>query len=52
LGTSIKSSRDYDRVFALESLSGFGRVFKQDYHIKRSTIVEGDFEFGDLQEVK
>ncbi len=40
------------RIFASDSLSGLGKVFKQNYHIKRSAIVDGDFEFGDSLNVK
>ena len=35
------------RIFATDSFSGFGKVFRQDYYTKRNTIQEGHFEFGD-----
>ena len=40
------------RIFAMDSLSGFGKVYTQDYHTKRNTLINGDFEFGDSLEIK
>lgn len=40
------------RVYAVDSLSGFGRVFVKEYHTKRNSIKEGDFEFGNSLEIK
>lgn len=40
------------RMYATDSLSGFGRVFTQDYHTKRRTLKPGDFHFGDSFEVE
>lgn len=34
------------RMFASDSLSNFGKVISQDYHTKRNTIKDGDFEKG------
>ncbi|NOX37708.1 MAG: hypothetical protein GXO78_09245 [Calditrichaeota bacterium] len=34
------------RIHATDSFSGFSRVFVKDYHKKRSSIKEGEFEFG------
>ncbi len=35
------------RIYGHNEISGFGRVFEQDYRIKRSSIREGEFNFGD-----
>jgi len=40
------------RLFASDSLSGFGRVFVRDFHMKRVSVVEGDFEVGSSLEIK
>ena len=40
------------RIFAMDSLSGLGKVFRQDYHTKRNSIVDGEFEFGNSVQVK
>jgi hypothetical protein len=34
------------QIYAMHSLSGFGRAFEQKYYQKRSSIEDGDFEFG------
>lgn len=40
------------RIFATHSHSGFGQVFRKDYHTKRNSIKKGDFEFGNSLEIK
>lgn len=40
------------RIFAMDSLSGFGKVFTQDYHTKRNSLICGDFEFGYSLKIK
>ena len=47
-------TRSYLRfqIFAVDSLSGFGKVFTQDYHMKRNILTDGDFEFGDSLDIK
>ena len=40
------------KVYGTDSFSGFGEVFVQDYHIKKSPIVEGDFHAGNSLEIK
>jgi len=32
------------RLYVVDSLSGFGRLFIKDYHLRRTTIKEGSFE--------
>lgn len=40
------------RIYARDSLSGFGKVFIKDYHTKRNSIKEGDFEVGNSLEIR
>lgn len=40
------------KIYGIDSLSGFGKVFTQDYHTKRNSIKEGDFESGNSLEIK
>jgi len=40
------------RIFAMDSLSSLGKVFRQDYHTKRNSIIDGEFEFGNSLEIK
>jgi len=40
------------RIFGTDSLSNLGKIFRQDYHMKRSTIKNGEFEFGNSMEIK
>ena len=39
-------------IFAIDSRSGFGQDFVQEYRIKRDAIREGDFEFGSSLDIK
>lgn len=34
------------RIYCHDETSGFGKVFTQEYRIKRSSIVQGEFNFG------
>ena len=40
------------KIYGIDSLSGFGKVFTQDYHTKRNSIKEGDFETGNSLKIK
>jgi len=40
------------KIFATDSFSGFGKIFHRDYHIKKSCIEEGNFEFGNSIKIK
>ena len=39
------------KISATDSLSGFGRVFHKDYHIKKNSINRGVHEFGNSFEI-
>jgi hypothetical protein len=40
------------RVFALDSLSGLGKLFEKKYTMRRNTIKKGSFVFGNSFEIK
>ena len=35
------------RIYCHDETSGFGKVFTQEYRVKRSSIIQGEFNFGD-----
>jgi hypothetical protein len=39
------------RIYATDSLSGLGKLFERKLRLKRSSIIEGDFEVGDSFEI-
>ncbi len=39
------------RISANDSLSGFNKVFEREFHTKRNSIQEGEFEFGNSLEI-
>lgn len=40
------------KISATDSLSGFGKVFYNDYYVKKISIEEGGFEFGNSFNIK
>lgn len=40
------------RFYATDSLSGFSRFFTMNYYIKKNSIIEGEFEFGNSLRIK
>lgn len=40
------------RIYAKDSLSGFGKVFIKNYHTKRNSIKEGSFKVGNSLEIR
>jgi hypothetical protein len=39
------------RIYATDSLSNFGKVFGQEYHTKRVSLIDGSFEFGNSMKI-
>jgi hypothetical protein len=40
------------KIFATDGVSGFGRVFNRDFHIKKNSIIKGVFEYGNTCDIK
>jgi hypothetical protein len=40
------------RMYGRDAVSGFGKVFTQDYHTKRQSLKDGDFRFGNSFEIE
>lgn len=38
-------------IYAKDELTGFGKIFKQDYYIKRTSIKNGSFRRGDSMDI-
>jgi len=47
-----KKSYLYFRIYAVDSLSGFGKLFIKEYRNKQYSIKEGDFKFGNSFEIE
>jgi hypothetical protein len=44
--TNDKVSYVVFRIYAVDSLSGLGKMYERQFRLKRNSIVDGDFEFG------